>query len=462
MKLVNLRNPLFIIFLPLALYTFLRLNPSVDPLIDIPVQHFYAVSATSLIATIIGIAIGISGSRQRNLQVVYVALAFISLASIFGVHGLATPDVLMPFTRLVGVAAQLSVFVMAFWLWLSSLPSNNRISSWLGNHVNLLLILWTVPLLTIAGISLKNPSIADFIPVDQNPLRWFVASLTVLLSLVASYRFWQSYRYSKFPLQLTLAYSAGWIAVSQIIISTGVVYFLSWWIYHLLLFLAVFVPILGLLAQYSRGDSLVDSMRGLFSLDPFERLEAGISPSIKALIAATEARDPYTAGHSERVALGAIKLARALGLPPEDLRVLAQGGLVHDIGKLQVPDIILNKPGKLSKAERLIIQEHAINGYELCTRLGFMKPELEVVRSHHERIDGKGYPDGLSNEDIPTLVRILSVVDVFDALTTERSYRSAWTQEKAFDYLRENRGRQFDSDFVDVWIDTVKGDPSDK
>ena len=462
MKLVNLRNPLFIIFLPLALYTFLRLNPSVDPLIDIPVQHFYAVSATSLIATIIGIAIGISGSRQRNLQVVYVALAFISLASIFGVHGLATPDVLMPFTRLVGVAAQLSVFVMAFWLWLSSLPSNNRISSWLGNHVNLLLILWTVPLLTIAGISLKNPSIADFIPVDQNPLRWFVASLTVLLSLVASYRFWQSYRYSKFPLQLTLAYSAGWIAVSQIIISTGVVYFLSWWIYHLLLFLAVFVPILGLLAQYSRGDSLVDSMRGLFSLDPFERLEAGISPSIKALIAATEASDPYTAGHSERVALGAIKLARALGLPPEDLRVLAQGGLVHDIGKLQVPDLILNKPGKLSKVERLIIQEHAINGYELCTRLGFMKPELEVVRSHHERIDGKGYPDGLSNEDIPTLVRILSVVDVFDALTTERSYRSAWTQEKAFDYLRENRGRQFDSDFVDVWIDTVKGDPSDK
>jgi len=445
----------------LALYIFLWINPALDPLIDIPVQHFYAVSATSIIATLIGIAIGVSGSRQRNLQVVYLALAFISLASIFGIHGLATPGIIMPFTRLVVVAAPLSVFLMAFWLWLSSLPSNNKLSSWLGNHVNLLLIVWTVLLLTIAGFSLKIPAIADFIPVDQSPLRWFVASLTVLLSLAASYRFWQSYRYSKFPLQLSLAYASGWIAVSQVIISTSNAYLLSWWVYHLLLFLAVLVPIIGLLAQYSRGDSLVVSMRGLFSLDPFERLEAGTSPSIKALIAATEARDPYTAGHSERVALGAIKLARTLGLTPEDLRVLAQGGLVHDIGKLQVPDDVLNKPGKLSDEERLIIQEHVINGYELCARLGFMQPELEVVRSHHERIDGKGYPDGLRNEEIPAIVRILSIVDVFDALTTERSYRAALSQSKALNYLRENKGGQFDANFVDMWIETVMQENSE-
>lgn len=462
MNLFNLSNPLIGVLFPLALYIFLRVNPSMDPHIEIPVEHFYVVSATSLVATIVGAAVGISGSRQRNLQVVYVALAFISLASLFFVHGLATPGILMPFTRLVGVAAQLSVFLMAIWLWLSSLPSNNRFSSWLGNHVNILLIAWTLLLLLMAVLALADPSIVDPLPIDQNPLRWFVASITVLLSSLASYRFWQSYRYSKFPFQITLAYSAGWIAVSQVIISTSAVFFLSWWIYHFLLLLAVFLPILGLLAQYSRGDSLVLSMRGLFALDPIERLEAGISPSVKALITATEARDPYTAGHSERVALGAIKLATALGLNPEDLRVLAQGGLVHDIGKLQVPDNILNKPGKLSNEERRIIQEHTINGYELCARLGFMKPELEVVRYHHERIDGKGYPDGLDHEEIPMLVRILSIVDVFDALTTERSYREAWSQTEALNYLKENKGLQFDSGFVDTWVEIISTDNAEK
>ena len=162
------------------------------------------------------------------------------------------------------------------------------------------------------------------------------------------------------------------------------------------------------------------------------------------------------------MALGAIKLATALGLSPEDLRVLAQGGLVHDIGKLQVPYNILNKPGPLDDEERQIIQEHTINGYQLGARLGLMNPELEVVRSHHERPDGNGYPDGLSYEDIPELVRILSIVDVFDALTTQRPYRAAWSQSEALNYLKENKGQQFDPSYVDAWIETVNKDPTEK
>jgi putative nucleotidyltransferase with HDIG domain len=458
MKATNTTNPLFGVLLPLALYIFLRLYPALDPVIEIPVEHFYIVSATSIIAILVGIAVGIAGSRQRNLQVAYVALAFISLATLFSVHGLATPGMLMDFTPLVGIAAQLSVLTMAFWLWLSSLPSSNRISNWLSKYLNLLLILWTLMLLVFAVLALENHHIVDPIPIDENPLQWIVAAATVLLTFVAGYRFWRSYRYSKFPFQLSLTYAAGWLAVSQIILSTSQVYKLSWWIYHLLLFFVVFVPILGLLAQYSRGDSLGKSMRGLFSLDPFERLEAGISPSIRALIAATEARDPYTAGHSERVALGSLKLASALGFSPEDLRVLAQAGLVHDIGKLQVPDKILNKATQLSEKERKIIQDHTMNGYSLCANLGFMKPELEIVRSHHERLDGTGYPDGLRNQEIPALAKIVSIVDVFDALTTERSYRPAWSQAKALDYLLENKQKQFDPNYVDTWVDIAKRD----
>jgi putative nucleotidyltransferase with HDIG domain len=193
----------------------------------------------------------------------------------------------------------------------------------------------------------------------------------------------------------------------------------------------------------------------LFSHDASERLAAGISPSVRELINATEARDPYTAGHSYRVAQGAFDLGSALKLSPEDLRVLASGGLVHDVGKMDVPDSVLNKPGPLNEEERKQIEQHTVAGYELCARLGFMAQELAVIRSHHERLDGKGYPDGMADAEIPRLVRILSVIDVWDALTSARAYRGAWSDEDALEYLKEKRGTQFDPVLVDAWVTLV-------
>jgi HD-GYP domain-containing protein (c-di-GMP phosphodiesterase class II) len=156
------------------------------------------------------------------------------------------------------------------------------------------------------------------------------------------------------------------------------------------------------------------------------------------------------------VALAAIRLGEALGFSPEDLRVLAQSGPVHDVGKLQVPDEVLNKPGALDAEERKVIERHPITGYELCARLGFMPAELTVIRSHHERIDGSGYPDMLSGEKLPKEVRVLSIVDVYDALTTARSYRPAWSIPNAIKYLREYSGSQFDPDYVDTWVKLIE------
>jgi putative nucleotidyltransferase with HDIG domain len=152
------------------------------------------------------------------------------------------------------------------------------------------------------------------------------------------------------------------------------------------------------------------------------------------------------------VAQGAFDLGSALRLPPEDLRVLVQGGIVHDVGKMQVPDEILNKPGPLNKNERKAIESHVIAGYELCAQLGFMPPELGIIRHHHERIDGQGYPEGLSADNIPVLARVLSVIDVWDALISARAYRPAWSEAEALAYLKENRGSQFEPRFVDTWI----------
>lgn len=462
-------NPTLWIVLPLVIYVLLRLPaalvdarlpslwPSYDVQLALPAHHFYIVSATALVALGISIVVGIIGLRQRNLQVIYVALAFISLAAFFSAHGLATPGFLIDQNQVVGVAAQLSVLTMSFWLLVSSLRSDNRFSAWLARRTDVLLAAWTIVIVVAGILALSNPMLAGLLPINQAPLRYFAGGLTLIMASVAGYRYWQSHRYSRFPFQLAVAYIGGWIAVTQIIISTGQTFWLSWWIYHFLLLASVIVAVIGLVMQYQRGDSIVRSIVGLFSNDPGERLAAGISPSVRQLILETEARDPYTAGHMYRVAQGAFELGRTLKLAPEQLRVLSQGGVIHDVGKLQVPHEILNKPGPLTMDERKSIERHTVAGYELCARLGFMPPELAVIRSHHERPDGKGYPDKMNLEQIPMLVKILSVVDVYDALTSPRSYRPAWPEAEALNYLQENRGSQFDANCVEAWINMKNG-----
>lgn len=456
-SLFSFRNPTLGVLLPLAVYVYLRvINPAADVLLAFPAHHFHIVSTTSILSLIAAVVVGIAGLRQRNLQVVYIALAFISLAAIFSVHGLATPGFILDQNAVVGVASQLSVLTMSFWLLVASLPSDHPVSAWLGKHATALLWVY-VPFIVIAGIvALSRPMIVAFIPVNQAPLRYIAGGITFIIAAITGIRYWRSYRYSKFPFQLAVAYTGWWIAVSQIIISTGTTFYLSWWIYHLLLLLCVIVSVVGLVVQYRRGDSLVRSVRGLFTSDPAEQLEAGISPAVRNLIAETEKRDPYTAGHQYRVALSAFRLGQALNLSPEELRVLAQGGVVHDIGKLEVPDEILNKPGPLNNEERKAIERHTIAGFEMCARLGFMGGELTVIRSHHERMDGQGYPDNLSGESIPLVARIMAVSDVYDALTSARAYRAAWPEEEALGYMMQNRGTQFEPRLVNIWVELVR------
>ena len=461
---LSLRNPSLWVLLPLAIYAALRILPlfnpelvGIDPLWQFPANHFTIVSTTALIALFVSIIVGIVGLRQRNVQVVFVSMAFISLAGFFSMHGLATPGFILKGNAIVGVAAQLSVFTMSFWLLVSSLPANNRISATLSRNPTWLLLTYTPFIIVLGILAFSNPGLAALIPVSSAPLKFIVGALTVIMAAIAGYRYWQSYRYSDFPFQLAIAYTGGWIAVTQAIITTGATFYASWWIYHFLLLFSVIAAVVGLVVQYRRGDSIVRSIVGLFSDDPGERLAAGISPSVRKLIMETEARDPYTAGHMYRVAQSAFDLGSSLKLPPEDLRVLAQGGIIHDVGKLQVPDEILNKPGPLTKEERKAIEYHSVAGYELCARLGFMAPELAVIRSHHERVDGKGYPDGLSNGQIPLVVKVLSIADVYDALTSARAYRPAWSLADALGYLQENRGTQFDTELVDAWVKMKTG-----
>lgn len=188
------------------------------------------------------------------------------------------------------------------------------------------------------------------------------------------------------------------------------------------------------------------------TLTDVKRIEAGgaspTSPADALVLLASNlsSKDGETGSHCRRLAQWAVALGRALTLKPAELEALHLGGLVHDIGKLFIPDPILQKPAPLTVRERAIIQEHPVLGERLCTPIARLHPALPIVRHHHERYDGSGYPDRLGGEAIPLIARIVQVVDVFDALTSARAYKPAWTVDQALRTMRAEAERG--------WLDT--------
>jgi putative two-component system response regulator len=157
---------------------------------------------------------------------------------------------------------------------------------------------------------------------------------------------------------------------------------------------------------------------------------------IVSLALTIEARDAYTEGHCQRLAAAGVQLGRAIGLPDDDLEALRRGGYLHDLGKIAVRDSVLLKPGQLTRAEYDEMKQHPIVGDRLCGELRSLRRVRGIVRHHHEKLDGSGYPDGLKGDEIPMLAQIIGLVDVYDALTTQRPYRQALTPDMACEHLR--------------------------
>jgi putative nucleotidyltransferase with HDIG domain len=200
-----------------------------------------------------------------------------------------------------------------------------------------------------------------------------------------------------------------------------------------------------------RVNLLAESRRQAKELEAaYEELEKTYDQTLKALMSALDARDRETEGHSMRVSRLAYLLGKRLGLNSEQLKALERGALLHDIGKIGISDIILHKPGKLTEEEWKIMRMHPEIGARIVERIPFLQESMAVVRYHHERWDGSGYPLGIRGEEIPLNARIFAVADVFDALTSSRSYRKKSTPQEAIQYLRENAGILFDPEVVEA------------
>ena len=181
-----------------------------------------------------------------------------------------------------------------------------------------------------------------------------------------------------------------------------------------------------------------------------------VENAIIALATAIEAKDPYTEGHVERVASYALILGKEARLAPWELQALRKAAILHDVGKIGVDESILLKPGSLTEEEFNQLKTHSVIGERICRPLGQNRLILEVIRHHHERYDGKGYPDGLAGEDIPIAARIMAVVDAYDALTSDRPYRARRSQEQAVEILKQEAGKQFDPKIATAFISLLE------
>ncbi|WP_405457320.1 HD-GYP domain-containing protein [Paenibacillus sp. HJGM_3] len=437
----------------LLAYAYLLTFPGNLTMWGLPRFHFYVITPTLLALAISAIAVGWTGIRLRDMNVLMLALAILSLTGFFLIHALSTPGfIIADQYHLAGVASQVAMTTCAVWIFLSTLPSDHSFIRYVSKHRRSVVVGWLTFIILMNIAALMDPSISELIPIDLIPLNYVMAFLTVFLYLWGAKKYFHQFKLVKFPLHAAIVFGSILLSITECVMITTMMWTLAWWLYHVILAVSALMLLYGIIAQYQSNISVFQTFHQVNRHPSWGQPRISISRSMQNLIVATETKDAYTAGHNYRVAMYGLQLAQAMNLDSELLQALARGGLIHDVGKIQVPSEILNKPGKLTADERIVIEQHPEIGYEMCKYIGFMTEELSVIRHHHEKWDGTGYPDKLKGKEISLLARILAIADVYDALTSRRSYREPWSQDRALQLIVEGSGTHFDPECVSAFV----------
>ena len=409
--------------------------------------HFYGVGFTALAATAAAIALTVVGARRSDARTVLVGTAFSVMAALLALHGLSTPGMLVGWNGLVAFTGGATLVVGAAILALAALPSVNRPQS-----VRRLIVLQVVLLLSVVllgAVGMLAPDLVPSVPEAGSPLALSLLTFGLLLYAFLSVRAINTYLLTHRPSDLLVVVGLAFLGTALVGALVLNYMQLGWWLGHvfeLLGILLVGIPVAVDLRRAQPSRSLTGGPRA----GELVRAEhAFLGARVRALTMRLAEKDEYTEGHTRRVALRAVLVGEELGLAPNRLRVLATGGLLHDIGKLSVPDEILKKPGSLDDDEFAVIKRHPEWGHKLLGELGgFSDSVRRLVLDHHERLDGKGYPNGRNASDLDIETRILTVCDVYDALLSVRVYRDAWTHDKAIGLLHEQIDEAFDASCV--------------
>jgi HD domain-containing protein len=417
----------------------------------IPYQHFYIVSAVSIAAALVAAALAVATVQIGLYRVLFLCLGFTSLCAIFAVHGLTTPGILVPnlFAEYPGSAvatsAYLSLAVPALFFATSYMPGLSRLERRLPFWPAGWLVLFVfIGLVTYAGVAIYRTWLIAELPLSLPPYSTGLAIVSIGLFFFAAMRQARSYRRARLTSQAFLLASFVLLADAAAAMVLFPVWTVGWWYYHLLMLAGVGLAIYALIVERSRAQSFRSVVEAALELDVSIDVEELDFEVIAALVAAVEVKDRETQGHNRRVAELCVQIGRQLGMTATELRVLARSGLLHDVGKLGIPDAILEKEGPLDESETAVMKTHPEIGVTILKRGGHFKRELLGVLYHHERMDGSGYPHGLVADAIPIEARIVAVADTYDVLTTNRPYRRACGGREARRIVEDEAGTHLD------------------
>jgi putative nucleotidyltransferase with HDIG domain len=419
-----------------------------------PAIHLAVVAVAGGLAMVVSIVMSAVAARRNDGRAVWLGMAFSVMATMLVIHALATPGVILGENGLVQVAGALNIPVGGTLLAASGLAVLRR-----PRRVKLLLGLQLAVVAELSALGVAILVTSPVIPVVPHP-----SSLgsTVIFALGASpllllgWRAARTYLLTRRRSDLVVVHGVIWLIAAQYGLLTFTMMDAAWWAAHLLEVGGigmVAIPTALDLRHAAASRPLVGDLR---AADLVEHEAAFLGGRVRALLVRLGEKDPSTEGHTRRVAALAVTIGERLGLTETHLRHLAIGGLLHDVGKLSVPNEILNKPGRLTDAEFAEIRRHPTAGRELLREIGGFAPlVLDLVESHHERLDGGGYPNAARAGDLDIAVRILTVADVYDALTADRVYREAWPAHRALALLEDEIGEAFDADCVAALHDVI-------
>ena len=446
-----------IVVIPIAAFALFMVAPSLDGRFVARPGHFYIVSATALICALLSLAASIAAVQIGSVRTLLLALAFLSMAGVFSVHGLATPGFIVSsiddeYATVVGFSARLALLLAATFLAASAVDWPRRIAGPAERFPGSVLAVWVAFLGTYAYFALMVPRLVP--PRLMSQELFLNGSLVVVLALTAfsTWRYYRHFRLSRLPMSHAATLGSVLMFQAQLSMHLGPTWHTSWWLYHMQLLAGFGALFWALVSEYARGRSSNRSMQSLTVSGELEQIKAGYADVVRALATSLEVRDPYTHGHGHRVAALSVMIGQQLRLKPARLRALAQGALLHDVGKIGVPDDVLCKPGSLTESEFAEIKKHPTLGAHMLASAFSGSIERAVIRHHHEWYDGTGYPDGLRGAQIPFEARIAAVADVYDALRSNRAYRAAWEREQTRDLIRRESGTHFDPTCVDALL----------
>ena len=427
---------------------------------DVPTFHFYAVSATALVCAGIAVVLGVTGIRRKDRRSASIGAGFTVIAALLAVHGLTTPGFLIDsdYTAAVGVAGALAVPVGGAVI-LAGMISRPRARGQVRDLVYLQIGV-IAGTLAFGTFSLLLPDAVPNVPVALRPLVWWIVGVNILIYAVLALRALRTFQLTRRLGDLAMSAGLVWLAIAVATYLLSPTWSIGFWSGHFLELAAFLVIATAIGSDLVRATPSQALRSDLDVRNVVAEEEELLGAWVARLLERMAVKDSSTREHTRRVAQLTVQVGHELGLRGGRLRGLAVAALLHDVGKLQVPDSILRKAGPLSQSEFDIIKRHPGDGAALLAHIGGFASEAPLVRGHHERLDGSGYPDGLRGSELTLEVRILGVCDVYDALTSERVYRRPLTRDQALLVLDQGRGSAYDPEVLDALARIIGATPA--